>query len=156
MSERRVMKGEETRSGNGSAPSADDVWRAVGLRLAGRRLELGYSADEVAAAVGIEATEYAPYEQGAPIPAFLLGDLARLLGCSVAWFFDGLAQPASDAGEQPDGDAATYKVATVEHRIQVLTDSFRKLDFEGQQHLLAISRALCRASAGGAADTAQE
>jgi transcriptional regulator with XRE-family HTH domain len=126
----------------------DTVWSSVGRRLASRRAELGLSAERVADGAGISAADYLDCENGMPIPAFLLGELAELLDCSVTWFFEGLVDPAAiDGAGAPEPAAATYKVATVEHRLQALTDSFRKLDFEGQQHLLAISRALTRAGA---------
>ena len=127
------------------------MWSTIGRRLALRRTELGFSADRVAAGVGIAVEDYRDYESGAPIPAFLLGEIADLLDRSVTWFFEGVApQGAPDGEGEPNSQPITYKVATVEHRIQALTELFRKLDFEGQQHLLAISRALSRANASAA------
>jgi transcriptional regulator with XRE-family HTH domain len=152
MKTRHIMKpaGQTARAGApGRDGGSDTVWRAVGRQLALRRAELGLSAERVADGAGISAADYIDCENGVPIPAFLLGELAELLDCSVTWFFEGLVdRPAGDGEGAADAGAATYKVATVEHRIQALTDSFRKLDFEGQQHLLALSRALTR---GGAA-----
>lgn len=148
MNKRHIMKpaGEGAEAGARSS----DVWGTIGRRLALRRSELGYSAERVADRVGIAVEDYRDYENGAPIPAFLLGEIADLLDRSVIWFFEGVAQGAQDGEAGVDGQSVTYRVATVEHRIQALTDSFRKLDFEGQQHLLAISRALSRANAGAA------
>jgi transcriptional regulator with XRE-family HTH domain len=146
MNKRQIMKP----AGQGAKPDGrgGDVWRAVGRRLALRRTELGYSADRVADGVGIAAANYRDYESGAPIPAFLLGEIADLLDRPVTWFFEGVADlEAPDGAREADLGPVTYRVATVEHRIQALTESFRKLDFEGQQHLLAISRALSRANA---------
>jgi transcriptional regulator with XRE-family HTH domain len=144
MNKRQIMKPAERAGGAGCSA----VWRAVGRRLALRRTELGYRADRVADEVGIAAGDYRDYENGAPIPAFLLGEIANLLGRSVTWFFEGVDhQEAPDSEGEAGREPVTYQVATVEHRIQALTESFRKLDFEGQQHLLALSRALCRANA---------
>jgi transcriptional regulator with XRE-family HTH domain len=143
MNKRQIMKP----AGPGAKPDGrgGDVWRAVGRRLALRRTELGYSADRVADGVGIAAANYRDYESGAPIPAFLLGEIADLLDRPVTWFFEGVAdEGAPDSQGEANLEPPTYRVATVEHRIQALTESFRKLDFEGQQHLLAISRALSR------------
>jgi transcriptional regulator with XRE-family HTH domain len=149
MTKRHIMKP----AGKAGACGGGNVWSTVGRQLARRRRELGYGAEHVANGVDVTIADYLEYENGAPIPAFLLGQLAELLDRPVTWFFEGLI-PAPDAeGETgPDHVCATYKVATIEHRIETLTESFRKLDFEGQQHLLAISRALSRANAG----TAQE
>jgi transcriptional regulator with XRE-family HTH domain len=144
MTKRQIMKP----AGGKADARCGDLWHAVGRRLALRRTELGYSADRVADGVGIAVGDYRDYESGAPIPAFLLGELAGQLDRSVTWFFEGVeSQGASDSEGGEDREPVTYKVATVEHRIQALTESFRKLDFEGQQHLLALSRALTRASA---------
>lgn len=144
MDKRQIMK----LAGDGMSADAREggVWGAVGRRLALRRTELGLSVDRVADGVGIAADDYRDYERGAPIPALRLGEIADLLDRSVPWFFEAIAnQRASDSEEDRDVEPVVYKVATVEHRIQALTESFRKLDFEGQQHLLAISRALSRA-----------
>jgi hypothetical protein len=40
-------------------------------------------------------------------------------------------------------------VATLEERAEFLAASFRKLDLEGQQHLLAIASALSRTGGSG-------
>jgi len=145
MNKRHIMKPAGNQASAG-ARGANCVWSAVGRQLAARRVELGYSAERVADAVGLTAEDYREYEDGTPVPAFVLGELAELLGRPVPWFFEGFVQEA-DGNTEPSHECATYKVATIEHRIQVLTDSFRKLDFDGQQHLLAISRALCSAGA---------
>jgi hypothetical protein len=42
-----------------------------------------------------------------------------------------------------------YRVATLEERVEFLADSFRKLDLEGQQHLLALAGALSRIGGKG-------
>jgi hypothetical protein len=147
MTKRHIMKP----NGEGaSAGAGGDVWTAIGGRLALRRSELGWCAERIAGGVGVAVEEYNSYESGAPIPAFLLSEVAHLLDRPVTWFFEGVGLGAQDEKAGSDAQSVTYKVATVEHRVQALTDSFRKLDFEGQQHLLAISRALSRASAGAA------
>jgi hypothetical protein len=150
MNKRHIMKPVGNQASAGTR-GGNRVWSAVGRQLAARRVELGYSAARVADAVGLTAADYLQHEGGAPVPAFLLGELAELLGRPVPWFFEGLIQEVEGKTE-PSHECATYKVATIEHRIQALTDSFRKLDFDGQQHLLAISRALCRAGAESEAD----
>ena len=129
-------------SGDGS------VWNALGHRLEQRRVELGYSAERVARQAGISVEAYVSYESGAPMPASTLARMADALDRPVVWFFDGIVRQEEAAPEAPPGVPAVYTVATVEHRIQVLAATFRKLDLEGQQHVLAISRALARCSAG--------
>jgi transcriptional regulator with XRE-family HTH domain len=146
MTKRHIMK--PTEEGANAGARGGDVWSAIGRRLALRRSELGLSVERLADRVGVAIENYKDYENGAPIPAFVLGEIAELLDRPVVWFFEGIAQGAQDEEAGADAQSVTYKVATVEHRIQALTDSFRKLDFEGQQHLLAISRALSRTNDG--------
>jgi transcriptional regulator with XRE-family HTH domain len=142
-------------SGADSGAVGAAVWVAVGRRRPRRRPELGFSTHHVAEWGGVSVEAYQGYERGAPIPASLLGQIAELFDIPVVWFFEGVADeeaanldegPATDLDGGPSAEPVVYRVATVEHRIQALADTFRKLDFEGQQHLLAISKALTRAS----------
>jgi transcriptional regulator with XRE-family HTH domain len=154
MIRRHIMNPLREGRGEGApgAPGAA-VWVAVGRRLARRRTELGYGTERVAQWAGIPAETYESYEKGAPIPAALLGQIADLFERPIVWFFEGVAQPeALEDDPGPSPQPVVYRVATVEHRIQALADSFRKLDFEGQQHLLAISQALTRSNASVARD----
>jgi transcriptional regulator with XRE-family HTH domain len=134
------------------------VWTSVGRRLRRRRTELGLDVGHVAEGIGIPAVACEAYERGAPIPASLLTQFAELLGRPVVWFFrdvgseDVGGQVAAERDEAPADEPVVYTVATIEHRAQALVDSFRQLDLEGQQHLLAISLALTRANANAAAD----
>jgi transcriptional regulator with XRE-family HTH domain len=135
--------GAPIRSDVGSA-----VWATVGRRLRRRRTQLGYSVDHVAQWATTPVETYESYENGAPVPAALLAQVADLFGIPLVWFFQGVCR---DEAQEDDAEKKTgpvvYRVATVEHRIAALVESFRKLDFEGQQHLLAISRALCPSGA---------
>jgi hypothetical protein len=112
-------------------------------------MQLGYSVDHVAQWAGIPAEAYESYEKGAPVPAALLAQVADLFARPLVWFFQGVGQDAAQKVDDAEEEAGpvVYRVATVEHRVAALVESFRKLDFEGQQHLLAISKAL---SHGGA------
>jgi hypothetical protein len=40
----------------------------------------------------------------------------------------------------------TYRVTTLEQRVNFLAESFKKLDLEGQQQLLALALALCQSN----------
>jgi transcriptional regulator with XRE-family HTH domain len=129
------------------------VWSTVGQRLRRRRIDLGLSADRVAQLAGISVETYEGFEEGLPISASLLAQFADLLDIPVVWFFHGIAhEEPAEHEPSPDADAVSYRVATVEHRLQALADTFRQLDFEGQQHLLAISQALSRSNAAAARD----
>jgi transcriptional regulator with XRE-family HTH domain len=145
------------REGGAESGVGGAVWTAVGRRLQQRRGELGFSVARVAQWAAIPAESYEAYERGAAIPAALLAQIAELFEVPLVWFFERVRvdEPEeAEAGEdfEKDAEPAVYRVATVEHRIQALADSFRKLDFEGQQHLLAISQALTRSNASAARD----
>ena len=136
------------------APEADPcgvgVWVRVGRQLQRRRMQLGYDVDHVAGNIGVAPAVYAGYESGMQAPAFLLSEIADLLGVPVVSFFQDVAR---EAAESPDtGQAqqpAVYGVATPEYRERVLTGFFRNLDLEDQQYVLAISKALAQAKTRG-------
>jgi transcriptional regulator with XRE-family HTH domain len=130
------------------------VWSTVGRRLQRRRAELGCSVEDVAQWAEISVETYESYEKGASIPAALLAQIADLFGVPLVWFFQGVGHDEPREAHDDDAEERTgpvvYRVATVEHRAAALVESFRQLDFEGQQHLLAISRELSRSNARAA------
>lgn len=129
------------------------VWAGVGRQLRRRRKELRFGIAHVASCVGISADSYEGYETGVPVPASSLARIADLFDVPVVWFFQDIApEEPAERGDAAAAGPGVYTVATVEHRAQALVDSFRKLDLEGQQHLLAISMALTRASANAVPD----
>jgi transcriptional regulator with XRE-family HTH domain len=147
MTERHTIR--PIRGSPGADASSSAVWAGVGRRLRRRRTELGFSADRVAKCIGISAEMCEDYETGAPIPASVLAQFADLFDTPVVWFFQEVAVEQGMSPEEAAAGAAepvVYTVATVEHRAQALVDCFRRLDLEGQQHLLAISMALSRAN----------
>lgn len=109
--------------------------------------------NRVARELGIELGAYDAYEAGLErVPALLLTQIAELFDVPVFWFFEGIAfqpEPARTAAPRPNG---TYRVATPEQRMHFLVSTFRQLDLEGQQHLLALAGALSRTSRKGAMD----
>lgn len=129
-------------------PCGSAIWIVVGRRLRHRRTQLGFDIDHVATNAGISPSVYEGYELGVhQTPVLLLAQIADLFGVPVVWFFEDVGFDA-EAVARSDSPAV-YTVATVEQRIQALADSFRKLDLEGQQHLLAISGALSGTSGKG-------
>ena len=110
-------------------------------------MQLGFDTGRVAEELGITRSEYEGYESAcAQAPAFLLSQLADLFGVPVPWFFEDALPREDDDGSACSGSQRTYRIATVEERVQFLAESFRQLDLEGQQHLLAVARALCRSN----------
>jgi transcriptional regulator with XRE-family HTH domain len=135
------------------APTETDggtLWVHIGRRLQSRRTELGLSVNDVARQLGIAPRVYQALEDGVErAPASLLGQIAELFRVRVFWFFQDVAfgdESASEALPLPHG---AYRVATLEDRVEFLADSFRKLDLEGQQHLLALASALSRTGGKG-------
>ena len=89
-------------------------------------------------------------------PALLLTEVAEKLGVPVLWFFQDVI--AQDVPEEPSApvhadQAPVFRVATTEDRVQAMADRFRKLDFEGQQHLLGIASALAQADSDARSQT---
>ena len=151
MTKRHVM--EPVRRGTGMGANSSVVWTSVGRLLKRRRYELGFGIDHVARCAGISADDYERYEEGTPIGAAPLARIADLFDVPVVFFFQDVAHEEPNEREASlAAEPVTYTVATVEHRAQALVDCFRRLDLEGQQHLLAISMALTRAGARAAPD----
>ena len=119
----------------------------VGDRLRARRIHLGLAITSVAEGLGIEPRAYEEYEAGVvQAPASLLAEIANLLDIPVLWFFqDIVGRGGEDERATPClASPPSYRVATMDERILFLAESFRNLDLEGQQHLLAIAAALSR------------
>jgi transcriptional regulator with XRE-family HTH domain len=131
-----------------AAQCGRSIWVLVGDRLRARRARMGLTIESVAAQLGVEPGTYERYEDGMDqAPALLLTEVAEKLDVPVLWFFqDVIAQdvPAKVSAPVHTDQAPVYRVATVEDRVQAMADRFRKLDFEGQQHLLSIASALAR------------
>lgn len=151
MTKRHTM--EPVRRGPEMDVRSSAVWTGVGRQLRRRRYELGFGIDHVARCAGVSVDDYERYEAGAPIGAAPLAQIADLFDVPVVWFFEDVAHEEPDEREDaPAAEPVVYTVATMEHRTQALVDCFRRLDLEGQQHLLAISMALTRTGAGVAPD----
>jgi transcriptional regulator with XRE-family HTH domain len=144
-----------------STPTAQcgrSIWVLVGDRLRARRARLGLTIEAVAEQLGVEPGTYERYEDGMDqAPALLLTEVAEKLGVPVLWFFqDVIAQDVPEASTPVHSDQApVYRVATTEDRVQAMADRFRKLDFEGQQHLLGIAAALAQADRDGRGEAVQ-
>ena len=119
------------------------LWRCVGERMRRRRVHLGFSNKMLADALGVDPSAYDAYEAGGEqAPARMLSQIAELLGVSVLWFFQDITFEEEGTEPAVSRPAGVYHVATLEDRMRFLSDSFRKLDLEGQQHLIAIAGAL--------------
>jgi transcriptional regulator with XRE-family HTH domain len=126
------------------------LWVHIGRRLQTRRTELGLSVDDVARQLGIAPRVYEALEEGLErAAASLLGRIAELFRVRVFWFFQDVEFGDESASEAVGSPHGAYRVATLEERVEFLADSFRKLDLEGQQHLLAVANALSRTGGKG-------
>ncbi|MDP3382453.1 MAG: helix-turn-helix transcriptional regulator [Phenylobacterium sp.] len=83
------------------APNPVD--RHVGLRIRLRRKELGVSQERLAESIGLTFQQVQKYERAANrVSASKLWEMARALKTSVAYFYEGLGDPAA-AGVDGDG-----------------------------------------------------
>jgi len=123
--------------------SRDRLWLHLGNRLRFRREQLGIGSPKAAAHVGVALETYEKYETGQHlIPATQLADLAELLAVPVFYFFEELHIGEEKPEVQQLKSDAIYTVATETDRIAALIGDFQNLDFERQQHLLLVARAL--------------
>ena len=131
-------------------PHGRTLWVRIGGRLQSRRTELGLTVSEVARVLAIAPRAYKALEEGIErVPASILGQIAELFRVRVFFFFQDIDlgdERACDVAASPHG---AYRVATLEERVEFLADAFRKLDLEGQQHLLALASALSRTGGRG-------
>ena len=79
------------------AKRATDVDDYVGRRIRQRRLELGLSQSELADAIGVSFQQVQKYENGSNrVSAGRLYAIARHLGATLDYFFDGADLPAAN------------------------------------------------------------
>lgn len=80
--------------------SPNPVDRHVGLRIRLRRKELGVSQEKLADSIGLTFQQVQKYERAANrVSASKLWEVARALKTSIAYFYEGLGDPA----QQPNG-----------------------------------------------------
>ena len=126
-----------------SGASRDRLWLHLGNRLRFRREQLRIGSPKAAAHVGVALETYEEYETGEHlIPTKQLADLAELLAVPVFYFFEELHIGEEKPEVQQLKSDAIYTVATETDRIAALIGDFQNLDFERQQHLLLVARAL--------------
>jgi transcriptional regulator with XRE-family HTH domain len=83
------------------SPNPIDVH--VGLQVRLRRKALKISQEKLAEALGLTFQQVQKYERGANrISASKLYEIARSLRVSIAWFFEGLSDPAAEPVEGAD------------------------------------------------------
>jgi transcriptional regulator with XRE-family HTH domain len=128
-------------------PIGCTLWRRIGERIRARRIQRGFTNEQLAEELGVDLRAFDAYEAGEEqAPARVLTQIAELLEVSVLWFFQDITfeeESAPTAASRPGG---IYRVATPQDRMRFLAEAFRKLDHEGQQHLIAIVGALTQTS----------
>jgi len=119
----------------------DRIWLHLGNRIRFRREQLGIAVTKAATHIGVSLQTYEGYEAGERlIPANQLADVAELFDVPVFYFFEDL-RVGDDRSTTPESNSA-FAVATETDRIATLIEDFQNLDFEHQQHLLLVARAL--------------
>ena len=83
--------------------SPNPVDRHVGLRIRLRRKELGVSQEKLADSIGLTFQQVQKYERAANrVSASKLWEVARALKTSIAYFYEGLGDPAQHGANSPD------------------------------------------------------
>jgi transcriptional regulator with XRE-family HTH domain len=123
------------------------LWLHLGNRVRFRRQQLRIDLPRAAAHVGVALQTYEQYEAGERlIPADQLAGLAELFCVPMFYFFEDL-QIGDDAARAKQAKSdPIYAIANETDRIAALIEDFQTLDFERQQHLLLVARALANAT----------
>src|SRR5476649_1998934 len=88
------------KSDTARSPNPIDIH--VGLQVRLRRKALKISQEKLAGALGLTFQQVQKYERGTNrISASKLYEIARTLQVSIAWFFEGLGDPASAGLDEP-------------------------------------------------------
>jgi transcriptional regulator with XRE-family HTH domain len=83
--------------------SPNPVDRHVGLRIRLRRKELGVSQEKLADSIGLTFQQVQKYERAANrVSASKLWEVARALKTSIAYFYEGLGDPAQQPTDGSD------------------------------------------------------
>lgn len=81
---------------------ATEIDRHVGARIRGLRTIRGLSQGALGRAIGLRHQTLQTYERGiAPVPAGRLHRIARALGVTPGWFFDGLDHVSPMTADHP-------------------------------------------------------
>jgi transcriptional regulator with XRE-family HTH domain len=95
--------------------SPNPIDRHVGLRIRLRRRELGVSQERLADSIGLTFQQVQKYERAANrVSASKLWEVARALGTSVTYFYDGLSEPVADPSGGEDDDTVQAFLLTPE------------------------------------------
>lgn len=125
------------------------LWNQLGVRLHGRRVQLGLGEGAVAAHLGISVQEYKEFEAGqVRISAALLAQACDLLKVPLFYFFQNLQFGADDLEPSQSEPAPVFSVATAEERLAALTEDFQRADQEGQNYLLLLARVFAHEAEG--------
>ncbi|HEX2859317.1 MAG TPA: helix-turn-helix domain-containing protein [Alphaproteobacteria bacterium] len=121
----------------------DPIDTHVGQRLKARRQLLGFSQEKLGSAVGVSFQQVQKYESGANrVGASRLMQLAKVLGTSVAYFFEGFSGDKANlkmvAEDKPVMDEAVFqKKETID-----LLKAFYALPEATRPHVLKMVKAL--------------
>ena len=116
------------------------VDRHVGQRIRQRRWALGVTQGQLAEQVGIKFQQIQKYETGANrVSASRLWDIARALGVTVSYFFEGMDGEDADA-------AAAEKCAVPNKEAEDLVRSYYAIPASQRRRLFDLARVLSSAA----------
>jgi transcriptional regulator with XRE-family HTH domain len=131
------MKDKQTQQAPRKANALD---AHVGIRLKERRLALGLSQYNLGDVAGIAEQQIQKYEVGKDrISASRLFLLARMLGVTTDWFFEGFRDTSE--GAKPEGETKSK----LERDVVTLLESYRSIgDKAEKDEVLKIARSFAR------------
>jgi transcriptional regulator with XRE-family HTH domain len=112
----------------------------MGQRLRNRRIQIGFRKGAIAAHLGVTTERFEEFEAGTvEIPHVLLGRLSDLMKVPVLYFFEDSfpTEASSRTAERPVND---------EECLESLVSTFRSLDSDKKNYLVAFARALAQSA----------
>jgi transcriptional regulator with XRE-family HTH domain len=102
------------------SPNLVDVH--VGSRIRMRRRVLGISQEKLAAALGLTFQQVQKYERGTNrVSASKLYETAKALSAPISYFFEGLADPATDDNDNEVSEQAVHEFLMTAEGLELST-----------------------------------
>jgi transcriptional regulator with XRE-family HTH domain len=115
----------------------------VGTRIRMRRKLLGISQERLADDLGLTFQQVQKYERGANrVSASKLYEIARSLKTSIAYFFEGLADPANPSEGEDSGEQSVHDFLMTPEGLELATSFPRVPQPRVRRRILELVRAM--------------